>query len=92
MRLTAEYLKRMSRHQDGLHQPHNRPVMRSHSSVTTFLHYALLILKIIPDIHPYVRRLWLKRTPLVRRTKSPANPVSIIVDPRIISHVAASTD
>jgi len=58
----------------------------------TILRYPLLTLKVIAGIHLDALRLWLKRTPLVRRTEPPANPVSIIVDPRIVSHVAARAD
>ena len=59
---------------------------------STILRYPLLTLKVIAGIHWDALRLWLKRTPLVRHTAPPANPVSIIVDPRIVTHVAVSAD
>jgi DUF1365 family protein len=59
---------------------------------STVLRYPLLTLKVIAGIHWDALRLWLKRTPLVRHTTPPANPVSIIVDPRMTSHVAVRAD
>jgi len=58
----------------------------------TILRYPLRTLKIITSIHRDARRLSLKRTPLVRHTAPSANPVSIIVDPRITPHVAVRAD
>jgi DUF1365 family protein len=59
---------------------------------STILRYPLLTLKVIAGIHWDALRLWLKRTPLVRHTTPPANPVSIVVDPRNFSHVAVRAD
>lgn len=59
---------------------------------STILRYPLLTLKVIAGIHWDALRLWLKRTPLVRHTAPPESPVSIIVDPRIVTHVAVSAD
>ncbi|MGB0572816.1 MAG: DUF1365 domain-containing protein [Alphaproteobacteria bacterium] len=59
---------------------------------STILRYPLLTLKVIAGIHWDALRLWLKRTPLVRHTAPPENPVSIVVDPRKFSHVAVRAD
>lgn len=58
----------------------------------SFLRYPLLTLKVIAGIHWDALRLWLKRTPLVRHTQPPENPVSIVVGPRTVHHVAARAD